>query len=114
MFVQLFSDKSFSRINSMYFLWFGNSTSDMSGTGKSGFRVSFTSTMTQLCMDLQKIHRSQILKSVLAYAFDFVRIHQEQLQRGQTVEYLSGQTGNFIHVQNPEKEMENIRLLLRL
>ena len=65
-------------------------------------------------MDLQKIHRSQILKSVLAYAFDFVRIHQEQLQRGQTVEYLSGQTGNFIHVQNPEKEMENIRLLIRL
>ena len=64
--------------------------------------------------NLQKIHRSQILKSVLAYAFDFVRIHQEQLQRGQTVEYLSGQTGNFIHVQNPEKEMENIRLLVRL
>ena len=64
--------------------------------------------------NLQKIHRSQVLKCVLAYAFDFVRIHQEQLQRGQTVEYLSGQTGNFIHVQNPEKEMENIRLLVRL
>ena len=84
---------------------------------KPRFRVSTQFVTSILCpnyMDLQKIHRSQILKSVLAYAFDFVRIHQEQLQRGQTVEYLSGQTGNFIHVQNPEKEMENIRLLVRL
>ena len=59
---------------------------------------------------LQQVDRSQVTKSVLANAFDLVGIHQQQLQRCQTMKHLGWQTADFVHVQNPERKKEIVQL----